>query len=249
VFRAVHRELAVARLQSDFVSAVSHEFRTPLAAMRHLTDRLEEGKVGRDRVPEYYRALNKEMRRLHDMVESLLDFGRIDAGRKTYELQELTAIGLVSDVVEEVREQRSLTPERLELQPPNGSDADVTSVSVRVDRDAIALALRNVIDNAIKYSPEVSTVTVSVSAQDGFAGISVEDRGAGIPRREQQEIFRKFVRGADARTSQVKGSGLGLTMADEIVRAHGGRVDLTSVPGQGSRFTIRLPVSAAAQAS
>jgi signal transduction histidine kinase len=229
-YRAVSRELSVARLQSEFVATVSHEFRTPLTAMRHLTDLLEEGGVAADKQPVYYSAIAKETRRLHGMVESLLDFGRIESGRRTYQMETTSARDLARDVVGEINSSRVV----LETSP--------AAADVRADRDALALALRNLVDNAVKYSPEESTVRVSVQARGAFTRISVEDQGAGIPRDEQRKVFRKFVRGAAARTMNVKGTGLGLTMADQIVRAHGGRLELVSEPARGSRFTILLPV-------
>jgi len=234
VFRAVNRELSVARLQSDFVAAVSHEFRTPLTAMSHITEMLEEGGAPGDRLPLYYRALGKETRRLRGMVESLLDFGRMEAGRRIYQMEDLDAAALVEQVVDEFREQANA--HRIELNAPAGERR------VRADREALTRALRNLLENAAKYSPDSSTVRVSVESQGGHFAISVEDQGAGIPKHEQREIFRKFVRGTSARTLNVKGSGIGLAMVDHIVKAHGGRIDLNSEPGRGSRFTILLPL-------
>jgi signal transduction histidine kinase len=238
VFRAVNRELNVARLQSDFVSAVSHEFRTPLAAMCHLTEMLEEGGVAQERLFRYYQALGRESRRLHGMVENLLDFGRMESGRRTYQMEEANPVVIAEQVVDDFKEQLSATTDRLQWKPP-GNDCGTL---VRADRDALTLALRNLIDNALKYSPESTTVNVSVEERNGLAGISVEDHGPGIPKHEQRQIFRKFVRGASAKQLNVKGTGIGLAMAYQIVRAHGGRLDLASRTGQGSRFTIWLPV-------
>jgi signal transduction histidine kinase len=238
VFRAVSRELSVARLQSDFVAAVSHEFRTPLTAMRHLTDILEEGGVAPDRAALYFGALGRETRRLHEMVESLLDFGRMESGRRAYHMEETNAAELAERVVNEFRERAAITAHRIELNPSSGVH-DIPRI--RADRDALSLALRNLLDNAIKYSPDLSTVRVAVEQRNGLAGISVQDEGAGIPKEEQRAVFRKFVRGESAQTLSVKGTGIGLTMANEIVRAHGGRLELASEPGSGSRFTILLP--------
>jgi signal transduction histidine kinase len=239
VFRSVNRELSVARLQSDFVAAVSHEFRTPLTAMRHLTEMLEEGNAPGDRLPHYYRALGKETRRLQGMVESLLDFGRMESGRRTYQMEDTSAAELATEVVDEFREHASFPVQRIALHTPPDPLRD--QLRIRADREAIAMALRNLLDNAIKYSPESSTVSVSVQSQGALTGISVEDHGAGIPKQEQRDVFRKFVRGTAARTLHVKGTGIGLAMADHIVRAHGGRLELASEPGRGSRFTILLP--------
>lgn len=233
VFRSVSRELGVARLQSDFVSAVSHEFRTPLTAMRHLTDMLDKGTAAPERLPLYYRALGKETRRLQDMVENLLDFGRIEAGRQTFQMEDADPVELARRVIGEFPD---AAQQRLKL------EAWSAPLNVRADRHALTLALRNLVDNAIKYSPEESTISIAVESHDGMAGISVQDQGPGIPKEEHRHVFRKFARGSSARLLNVKGTGLGLAMAEQIVRSHGGKLELTSGPGQGSRFTIFLPV-------
>lgn len=238
MFRAVNRELSVARLQSDFVAAVSHEFRTPLTAMRHLTEMLEEGETPKERLPLYYRTLGKETRRLQGMVESLLDFGRMEAGRRAYHMQDANAAEMARQIVDEFREHSSIGTHRLELRAPS------RPLPIRADQDALALARRNLLDNAVKYSPEHSTVSVSVESRDGLAGIAVQDQGDGIPKEEQRDVFRKFTRGSSAKKFSVKGTGIGLTMAHQIVKAHGGRLELDSQPGCGSRFTILLPVQA-----
>jgi signal transduction histidine kinase len=205
--------------------------------MRHLTDMLEEGGTPGERLSHYHRALGKETRRLHATVESLLDFGRLESGQRTYRMEDTSATELAAQVVEEFREQAAPAAHRLELHAPSGN------ARIRADRDALALALRNLLDNAIKYSPESSTVTVVVECRENLAGISVQDQGAGIPNAEQRDVFRRFVRGSSARTLNVKGSGIGLAMAAQVVKAHGGRLELASEPGRGSRFTILLPLA------
>ena len=242
VFRAVHRELAVARLQSDFVAAVSHEFRSPLTAMCHLTEMLEDGGTQPERLPDYYRALGRESRRLRTMVENLLDFGRIDAGRRAYQFEDTDASELVSRVVQECRDQSPSAAHRIECLAPD--DGRPVHMGIRADREALALALRNLVDNAVKYSPESSTVRVSVTLRGAFVGIAVADEGLGIPKDEQRTIFQKFARGSAARALNVKGTGIGLNIADQIVRAHGGRLELDSEPGRGTRFTTLLPAAA-----
>jgi two-component system phosphate regulon sensor histidine kinase PhoR len=238
VSRAVTRELRVAQLQSDFVAAVSHEFRTPLTAMCHLTEMLEQGNMNSDRLPEYYRALGKESRRLHAMVENVLDFKRMDAGRRAYNFRETDAIDLIDNVTQEYTDRVPGAASRIEKVLPDHGPA-----FVRADQEALALAIRNLLDNAMKYSPASSPVRVTVASQNGTVAVSVADHGAGIGAQERREIFRKFTRGAAARTLNVKGTGIGLTMADQIVKAHGGRLELESDPGFGSTFTIVLPVA------
>ena len=235
VFRAVNRELGVARLQSEFVAAVSHEFRTPLTAMCHLTEVLEEGAAPDARLPDYYHALGKESRRLHALVERLLDFGRMEAGRRVYDFAVIDASGLVARLLEESREQLSAKEHRLDLRR-----ADAPS-PIRADRDALTLAIRNLLDNAVKYSPPSRRVGVSVTCNEASVRIAVDDEGPGIPQEEKTMIFRKFARGAAARTLNVKGTGIGLAMVEEIVRAHHGRIHVESALGRGSSFAIVLP--------
>jgi two-component system phosphate regulon sensor histidine kinase PhoR len=235
IFRAVTKELSVARLQSDFVAAVSHEFRTPLAAMCHLTESLEEGRVDEDRRPVYYRTLARENRRLTKMVEDLLDFARMESGRQVYRKEELEVGDLVRGVVDAVSEEALTSGRRIHLELPAGERR------VRGDGEALARAVRNLLDNAVKYSPAASPVRVEVSAEGQQVAVSVRDEGDGITKTEQRRIFGKFVRGSSSRDLNVKGTGIGLAMVRHIVEAHGGSVVVDSEPGRGSRFTILLP--------
>jgi two-component system phosphate regulon sensor histidine kinase PhoR len=231
IFGAFHREWTVARLQSEFVAQVSHEFRTPLTAMRHLTELLEEGGTPAERLPQYYQALGRETRRLHGMVENLLDFGRMESGQRAYQMEDTNLVEVAQRVMEE------FASPRLRL------DVSVGAPPVRADGDALALAVRNLVDNAIKYSPASSDVNISVEARDGRAGIAVSDSGAGISPEEQREVLRKFVRGSAAKTLNVKGTGIGLAMVDQVAKAHGGRLDVESELGRGSRFTLWVPLA------
>ncbi len=235
VYRAVNRELGVARLQSDFVAAVSHEFRTPLTAMCHLTELLEEGNTPEDRVRHYYRALGKETRRLRSMVESLLDFARMEAGRQVYQLEGVDIAWLVRHVVDEFREECPPDAQRIAV------DTHDNGCFALADREAISRAVWNLLDNAVKYSPSSSAIRVVVKAEAGEIAIAVEDQGAGMSKEEQRRVFGKFVRGTAARALNVKGTGIGLAMVDHIVKGHGGTIRLHSEPGRGSCFTILLP--------
>jgi signal transduction histidine kinase len=236
VFRAVNREVGVARLQSDFVSAVSHEFRSPLTAMHHLTDMLEDGGADPARLPDYYRALGRETRRLHGLVETLLDFGRIEAGGRTYTLTPVDLSEVLRDVVTGISASDPTLAARVQIEMP------ATPVVVTADTAALAVAARNLIDNALKYSPSNTAVRVVVSMDGAHVTLAVEDRGPGLSPHEQREIFRKFVRGSAARDLGVKGTGIGLTMAKHLVAAQGGTISVESAPGRGSRFALVLPV-------
>ena len=238
--RATARELAVARLQSDFVSAVSHEFRTPLTSLRHLTELLATGAVqDEDRRGRYFAMLSSETERLHRMVEGLLEFGRIAAGRRTYEFERVDATSLVKESVADFNREIEHSGRRVEI----GSRALPQPRQVRVDREAIGRAIRNILENAVKYSAPTASVLVSVREENDRIAIDVRDEGAGIPLNEQAVIFDQFVRGSAAQSLNVKGTGIGLSMVRHIVRAHGGEMSLTSEPGNGSTFTMVLPVA------
>jgi len=235
--RAVSRELAVSRLQSDFVSAVSHEFRTPLTSMLHLTDSLDRGIVSDEaRRRQYYAALAHETARLHRLVESLLNFGRMEAGAFEYRFEPIDLAVLAGDVVSEFRKESASSGHRIEFR------ADPGLPSLRIDREALGRALWNLLDNAVKYSPGCPAIWVDVALEGKCLALRVRDQGPGIPVEEQKEIFKKFARGSAARASNVKGTGIGLAIVLHTVRAHGGEVRVDSRPGEGSAFTILLPL-------
>jgi two-component system phosphate regulon sensor histidine kinase PhoR len=235
VVRARNREIVLAKLQSDFIAAVSHEFRTPLTALRQFNELLEEGD---DLTPEkrrtYHQAQTRATERLHRLVESLLDFGRMEAGRRPYSLGRVDAGALVADVVHEF--QRDIEGRGFDLR----CVVEPGEHPVDADAQALALAIWNLLDNAVKYSADSREIDVAVGQRSGEVSISVRDRGIGIPAGDEQRIFQKFVRLAAATSGGIKGSGIGLAMVQHIVSAHGGSVRVTSVEHQGSTFTIEL---------
>jgi signal transduction histidine kinase len=237
VGRSVTRELAVARLQSDFVAAVSHEFRTPLTSLRQVTELLSDGRQSDpSRLSSYYQTQTRAADRLQRLVESLLDFGKMEAGAKLYRMQIIDICDWLRTTIQEMQSDDALGQYHIELQ----CESDGVG-RVNADPEALARALRNLIDNAVKYSPDCRTVWVSLTRQDNRLAIRVRDRGIGIPANERKQIFRKFVRGAAAKTNGIKGTGVGLAMVQQIVLAHGGEVQLESQSGLGSTFTILLP--------
>jgi len=233
--RAVTRELEAARLKSDFVAAVSHEFRTPLASMSQIAELFAD-----DRVPDegqrrqYYGLLMTESHRLKRLVENLLDFARMEGGAREYRLEALDVGALVEDTVREFQDEIAPHGYRIDL------GIRAPGVILRADGEALRRALWNLLDNAVKYSPDSRTVWVEVDRQDGQCRILVRDLGLGISAAEQKQIFEKFVRGASARAAGAEGTGIGLSMADRIVRAHGGSIRVESEPGRGSTFAILL---------
>jgi len=234
--RAVSRELAAARLQSDFVSAVSHEFRTPLTSMRQFTEMLvEDENLPAEKRREFYGAQERATRRLSRLVESLLDFGRMEAGARPYRLERLDVGGLVKDTVKDFRRETNSDSLVMECAVPDEGPP------AKADREAIAQAIWNLLDNAVKYSGEKPVVHVEVEAGHHQIVIRVRDQGVGISPSEKNRILRKFVRGSSAKVCGVKGTGIGLAMVKHIVDAHNGKVLVESEPGKGSTFTILLP--------
>jgi signal transduction histidine kinase len=235
--RGVLREAAAGRLQSDFVSAVSHEFRSPLTTLRQLTELLAEGRIqDESRRRKYFNVLQQETSRLHQLVEDLLDFGRMDAGRRQYQLEKVDLSELVRSGVNEYQSQAGASRHRIEM------TAGHSEILVAADREAIRRLVRNLLENAVKYSPEASSVWVETACDSLVAVLRVRDEGIGIPSEEQSRIFEKFVRGEAAKKACIPGTGIGLAMVKEIVRVHEGQLDLSSEVGRGSTFVVRLPL-------
>jgi signal transduction histidine kinase len=236
VYRNVKRELHLSRLKSDFVANVSHELKTPLALIRLFAETLELGRVpGEDKAKQYYRVINKESQRLTQLINNILDFSRIEAGRKEYRFARADLGRIVHDVLESYRfpiEQQGFT---LEV------DIAEDLPAAEVDKEALSQALINLVNNAIKYSPKEKFLRVAARAEGDDILLSVTDRGIGIAKEDQKRIFEKFFRAEDSLVHETKGSGLGLSLVQHILEAHGGTVRVESTPGRGSTFTLVVP--------
>ena len=241
-YRNVSREMNLARLKSDFVANVSHELRTPLALIRLYAETLELGRLNaREKYQEYFRIIREESERLTALINNILDFSRIEAGRKEYEFKETNLPELVRSTLDSYRfqiEQNGFSFEE-------NIARDIPPVNV--DREAIARSLLNLVNNALKYSKDQKYIGVSLYRADSCVKLEVADHGMGIPKSEQEKIFEKFYRCGDPLVHNIKGSGLGLSLVRHIVRAHGGDVQVESAPEKGSKFTIALPLDPAAR--
>jgi signal transduction histidine kinase len=239
-YRNVSREMNLARLKSDFVANVSHELRTPLALIRLYAETLELGRLTtKEKYQEYFRIIREESERLTALINNILDFSRIEAGRKEYEFKETNLADLVRSTLDSYRfqiEQNGFSFEE-------NISSDIPPVSV--DREAIARSLLNLVNNALKYSKDQKYIGVSLYRANGHVNLEVRDHGIGIPPNEQEKIFEKFYRCGDPLVHNVKGSGLGLSLVRHIARAHGGDVLVESIPQKGSTFTIELPLDPA----
>ena len=237
-YRSVTQTMELAKLKSDIVSNVSHELRTPLALIRLYAETLELGRIpDEQRKLEYYRIVRKESERLTALINNILDFSRIEAGRKEYDFRETDLPSLVRETLDSYHYQIQQTGFRYE--------ENITSdlPPVNVDREAIARSLLNLVNNSLKYSSEEKYLAVNLYRENGSVKLDVIDHGIGIPRTEQHKIFDKFYRVCDPMCHDNKGSGLGLALVHHIVNAHGGMVTVESSPGKGSKFTITLPLN------
>lgn len=236
--QTVARELALADMQSDFVSAVSHEFRTPLTTLCQLSELLMRRRVASDDDrATYYRLLHDESHRLKRLVETLLNFGRLEAGRMHFRFEPVSPAAVVREVVEEFARTEQGRGRRIDVTTDGGP------AIVSADKDMLRSVVWNLVENAAKYSSSDATISIALRRSNGHIRLAVSDQGVGIPRSEHRRIFEKFVRGSAARASDVRGTGVGLAVTQRIVTAHGGEVTLASEPGSGSTFTVLLPAA------
>jgi two-component system phosphate regulon sensor histidine kinase PhoR len=227
------RERNLSQLQADFVSKVSHELRTPLTSIRMFTETLtlRRDQATQDRCIE---ALNKESARLQGLIDRLLDWGRMEAGRRAYDLCEAQ----IAPVVEEAIAAFEPTRERRNVELAVDLPADLPAVLC--DRNAIVDALVNLLSNAYKYGGQPRRIEITAAASDREVSVTVRDNGKGIARTEHKRIFEKFYRVDDLLARQQEGSGIGLSIVQHVMRAHRGRIDVDSEPGRGSAFTLTL---------
>lgn len=236
--RTASREMKLSQMKNEFVSNVSHELRTPLASIRVFGEFLRLGRFdGSEKAREYGDYIETESRRLTQLINNILDFASIDSGRKTYRFERC-------DVREVVCETLKTFEVRLRQNGFNilVEGAETPLPPARIDAGAIAQSLSNLLDNAVKYSNGNKDITVSLRQEGGFVVISVRDQGIGIARDEQRKIFDRFHRVGTGLVHNVKGSGLGLSIVRHIVDAHRGKVMVESRPGEGSTFSIHLPI-------
>ncbi len=238
LLRATARELRLTEMKNDFVSNVSHELRTPLASIRVFGELLRLGRVSKpEKVREYGETIEAESRRLTQLINNILDFSRIESGQRAYHFEAGDLEAVVADVVELFELRLAHSGFRLSFEPPREPLPPLA-----IDAGAIEQAISNLLDNAVKYSGEGRQVTVGLGRQGNDAVLWVEDQGIGISRDEQGKIFDRFHRVSTGLVHDVKGSGLGLSIVDHVVRAHGGKVEVASELGRGSRFSLLLPL-------
>ena len=238
--RIVKRELEIAGLRAEFVSTVSHEFRSPLTGIRQLSGMLLDGRVtDPEKQRGYFKMIVQESDRLSRLVENILDFSRMEEGRKEYRFEPLDPSPWLRTLVADFTAEITANGAAVEAVIPDGLPM------VSADKEALGSAVRNLLDNAVKYSPGSKTVWLDAAAEGGAVKISVRDQGVGISEYDRKRIFDRFYRAEGEISKRIKGAGLGLNLVKHVVTAHGGTIECQSRVGEGSLFTIRLPAVSA----
>ena len=231
----LRRQLTLTRQKTDFVSNVSHELKTPLTSIRMFSELLTEGKADPAKQRSFLRIIAAESARLTRLVNNVLDFARIERGEKKYSFRPFDLREVIKEVVDAYRPHLEANGFSLKV------EAADEPMLVDGDRDALSQVLVNLLSNAEKYSGERKEICVMLLSNDGCVDVRVVDRGMGVPRGCEEKIFDKFYRAHDSLSSGIQGSGLGLTLARQIVRAHHGDVLYEPRDGGGSCFILRLP--------
>jgi signal transduction histidine kinase len=241
IVRDLNRQIALARQKTDFVSNVSHELKTPLTSIRMFSELLAEGRVmDRDKQKNYLNIITAETARLTRLINNVLDFSRLERGEKKYKFEKCDLLRVIRETIESYRPHLESNGFTLRCELP------AAPIFINGDCDALAQVLVNLLSNAEKYSGENKEITVQAEQKSeplAHVEVSVIDRGLGVPAGCEEKIFEQFYRAHDSLSSGIQGSGLGLTLARQIARAHGGDVICRRREEGGSCFALRLPLA------
>jgi signal transduction histidine kinase len=233
IMRTIAHEMDVLKIKSDFVSSVSHEFKTPLTSIKALVERLQDGKVKDDeKLNQYYSVISQDTEKLSRLVKNILDFSKIEEGKVEYNRVETELSQWVVQQVESFQQNELAKNARIKC------DVAQNIPLVKIDREAMSQVIVNLLGNAVKFSPDELEIGVFLKSTDDSIVLEVNDQGIGIPQDEIDKIFDKFYQGRSAQKLTVKGTGLGLTLVKRIVEAHGGTIEVKSRVGKGSTFTL-----------
>lgn len=234
----LNHELKLNRLKSDFISNVSHELKSPLTSIRHLTDLLHTNRVKtEDQKKKYYATMLDQTEHLSYLIDNILDFSRLEDHRKKFRFQEVNYKDLLDKWMLGFKDRLQQAGIELSLHIPDNMP------NTSIDPDAMQQVIQNLIDNAIKYSGVGKKIDINVQLKGKEIITSISDQGLGVSKKDQNKIFDRFYRCEESQKLGIKGSGIGLTIVQRVIVAHHGRIDLESESGKGSTFTITLPVN------
>ncbi|NOR15559.1 MAG: hypothetical protein GQ544_07635 [Candidatus Aminicenantes bacterium] len=237
IMRTVAHEMDILKIKSDFVSSVSHEFKTPLTSIKALVERLREGKVlDSAKLNQYYSVIAQDTEKLTRLVKNVLDFSKIEEGKVEYNLVDTDMCQWLGQQVESFQQNEMAKNIKIHCL------MDQNIPSMEVDRDAMSQVIVNLLGNAVKFSPNETEIHTVLKKNEDLLILEVKDQGIGIPPDELDKVFDKFYQGRSAQKLTVKGTGLGLTLVKHIVEAHGGKISVESMVGEGTTFSLTLPL-------
>jgi signal transduction histidine kinase/tetratricopeptide (TPR) repeat protein len=235
--QTVNNELHLSKMKSYFISTVSHEFKSPLTSIRQMAEMLVRDRVpSAERQRKYYTSILKQSERLSHLIDNILDFSKMEEGHKLFHFEKADIIPVVRDMVESFQQHTADQGFHINLAIPEPLP------DVVFDREAMEQVMHNLLDNAYKYSGDSREIEVHLLSKGNKIIISVRDNGVGIRKEDHDKIFSRFYRAGEELTQTVKGSGIGLTIVKQIVEAHHGEITVESSPGEGSTFTVILPM-------
>ena len=237
VYRSIRKEIELAQIRSDFVSNVSHELRTPLALISMFAETLEmERARTEEKKKEYYKIISQEANRLSKIVNKILNFSKIEAGKIKYHFEDIDLNNVVENIFNTYCFHLQNNGFKCSVQLGNNIGL------ISADREAVSEAVVNLLDNAVKYSKENKDITVKTGSDNETVYVEVKDKGIGISREDQKKIFDKFYRVTSGNIQNTRGTGLGLSLVKHIIEIHKGKIIIDSSPGKGSSFKLHFPL-------
>lgn len=233
VHRDITAEYEVDQMKSELVSTVSHELRTPLASVLGFAELMLTKELKPERQKKYLETIYKEASRLTNLINDFLDIQRMESGKQTYEKKRIDVIEVVQDLVNSFK--------TTNIQHQFSIELDKDQIDILGDEEKLIQVFTNLISNAVKFSPDGGKVTIRIRREDKHVSIAIKDEGLGIPDEEVSKLFQKFYRIDNSDRRKIGGTGLGLAISKQIVEAHNGEIAVSSVQGEGSTFTVKLP--------
>jgi len=240
IVRIVNQEIEILKIKSDFVSSVSHEFKTPLTSMKSLTERIGKGKVIQPaKLDQYISIISSDIDKLIRLVGNILNFSKIEEGKKVYHMENTEVSIWLGEVIDNFKKEGIERDRAMDIH----FQIEESIADVNIDRDAMRQVIFNLLDNAVKFSGGNRKVEVTAQEVNHSVIIQVKDQGIGIEDDEKEKVYEKFYRGKNAIEYSIKGTGLGLALARYTIEAHKGHINIENEAGWSTVFRIQLPIT------